>query len=447
MSARGKAQAFKNLKLDAEFFNRMLSRKEDGPEEYRDFDVYLMEKSVMPLLLQGLDALSRHTDKIREAGVNPDSRQQFNPLVWLAQYLLRNHPRYVKDHRTPMYEKFSELANIERGRRCLLRRRDQMEDVWNHMVEMNGGHPLTRDDLLPFFQNLDDKWYLGRSLLEKVPEDFTHITIEKTNTGGEQDEVDFSDFFRWFEGFVRKHDILRATAFSSAEKRQADSEKKAKKAQEDAERREKALQEALEQRVELEEQFEMVTADMYINTDIARIMGRGAVIEGVEEKEGGPPLQGEHIMLIRLMLSIWGCPIDDGNEDLWNDQALAAWRLWLEGRGIRTSNPVDKATLRRLIDKDEFQAYLQVAFPVQDGDGDEDYVQQVVEVKCLVEDELETLVEAYDEETGELLSFVIPESEIQGLRLRLETATSAHPVLATADRVSGRILQLMPKTQ
>merc|ERR1719183_3028995 len=82
----------------------------------------------MPLLLQGLDALSRHVDKINsKGGQGADSTLRFNPLVWLAQYLLRNHPRHVKDHRTPMYEQFSELANIERGRRCLLRQREQMK--------------------------------------------------------------------------------------------------------------------------------------------------------------------------------------------------------------------------------------------------------------------------------------------------------------------------------
>merc|ERR1719424_970213 len=89
----------------------------------------------MPLLLQGLDALSRHVDQNQNDG---GDIRKFNPLVWLAQYMLRNHPRHVKDHRTPMYEKFSELANIERGRRCLLRREDQMHEVWNEMVEENG---------------------------------------------------------------------------------------------------------------------------------------------------------------------------------------------------------------------------------------------------------------------------------------------------------------------
>merc|ERR1719158_2791340 len=91
----------------------------------------------MPLLLQGLDALSRHVDKITAKGAQVDSRTRFNPLVWLAQYMLRNHPRHVKDHRTPMYERFSELANIERGRRCLLRRKDQIELAWHELIEEN----------------------------------------------------------------------------------------------------------------------------------------------------------------------------------------------------------------------------------------------------------------------------------------------------------------------
>jgi len=447
MSARGKAQSFKNLKLDADFFSRMLTQNGEGPEEYRDFDVYLMEKSVMPLLLQGLDALSRHADKIHTkggGGDDKDSKQRFNPLVWLAQYLLRNHPRYVKDHRTPMYEKFSELANVERGRRCLLRRKDQMEEMWNHMVELNGGHPLTHDDIPVLFQNLDEKWYLDGALVDKVPQDFSNVQMEKSVEDGDHDEVIFPDFFRWFENFVKQNDILRAAAFIDAERRQVETEQKAQKAQEDAERRERAMQEALEQRSELEEQFETLTADMYINTDLARIMNKGAIIEGVEEKEGGPPLQGEHIMLIRLMLSIWGCDIaDDTDGDVWNDTALAGWKQWLQARGIKTSNPVDRATLRRLIDKDEFQAYLQEAYPVRD-DGEDEYIKQVVEVKCLVEDEVETLVEAFDEETGELLHLALPESEIQGLRERLEKATAARPVLAMADRVSGRIIELMP---
>jgi len=412
-----------------------------------------MEKSVMPLLLQGLDALSRHVDKIEklqhkggDEGV-ANGRSRFNPLVWLAQYLLRNHPRHVKDHRTPMYEKFSELANIERGRRCLLRREDQMHEVWNEMVEENGGHQILLDDIPALFERLDHKWYLEGALLERVPQDFSKIEIGGVAKEGDQkDEVCFSDFFRWFEDFVKRSDILRASAFIDAERRQLETEQKARKAEEDAARRERALQEAMEQRSEREEQFESVTADMYTNGDVSRIMNKGAVIEGVEEKEGGPPLQGEHIALIRLMLAIWGCPVDDDTDgDVWNDSALAAWQAWLQARGMDSARGVDKQTLRRLIDRDAFEEYLQFAFPVRDEEADEDYIRQMVEVKCFVEEDgMDILVEAIDEDTGEVVHLMLPEHEVTALRERLATATATMPVYAMADRTSGRIVELMP---
>jgi len=435
------------LKLDADFFNGMLSRRENGPEEYRDFDVYLMEKSVMPLLLQGLDALSRHVEKTTGKG-RLDNRLPFNPLSWLAQYLLRNHPRHVKDHRTPMYERFSELANIERGRRCLLRRRNQIEEVWRELLEENDGVSLVKDDILSLFQRLDEKWYLEGALLEKVPQEFSAVGIINSDDGGtEGDEVSFDDFFLWFEGFVKNSDILRASAFIDAERRQVETEQKARKAEEDAARRARAMKEALEQRSELEEHFETVTADIYLNGDIARIMNKGAVIDGVEEKEGGPPLQGEHIALIRLMLGIWGCPVnDDTDGDVWNDSALAAWQQWLKARAIEAYRGVDKNTIRRLIDKDEFEEHLQRTYPVRDDEADDDYVKQVVEVRGFVEDEIDILVEAVDEDTGELLHLTLAENEVEALKERLATATATMPVLALADRVSGRVVSVMPST-
>lgn len=347
-----------------------------------------------------------------------------------------------------MYERFSELANIERGRRCLLRRRNQIEEVWRELLEENDGVSLVKDDILSLFQRLDEKWYLEGALLEKVPQEFSAVGIINSDDGGtEGDEVSFDDFFLWFEGFVKNSDILRASAFIDAERRQVETEQKARKAEEDAARRARAMKEALEQRSELEEHFETVTADIYLNGDIARIMNKGAVIDGVEEKEGGPPLQGEHIALIRLMLGIWGCPVnDDTDGDVWNDSALAAWQQWLKARAIEAYRGVDKNTIRRLIDKDEFEEHLQRTYPVRDDEADDDYVKQVVEVRGFVEDEIDILVEAVDEDTGELLHLTLAENEVEALKERLATATATMPVLALADRVSGRVVSVMPST-
>jgi hypothetical protein len=445
---RARAEAYKNLKLDADFFNRMLHQEDDTLEEFQDFDVYLMEKRVMPVLLQGLDALSRHIDKVSSSD-STEKKPRFNPLVWLAQYLLRNHPRHVKDHRTPMYDHFTELASIERGRRCLLRRQSQMEEEWQNMLKDKGSEYLSFDDIWPFFERLDKQWFLEGTLLEKLPrgilecsQEYRQLvkTVEATT-----DQVSFESFWQWFEEHVKQSDLVRASAFIEATKRQHEIEQKAKKEEEDAVRRERAMREALEQRSDLEHQFEMFTSDMYVDSQITRVMNKGAVIEGVEEKEGGVPLQGEHIRLVHLMLSIWGCPVQlSGAEDVWSNASVAAWQQWVQARGLDKLRPVDSLTLRRLMDKDEFEEYLQIAFPVRDF-ADDDYVKQVVEVKGFVEDEVDIIVEAIDEDTGEAMHLVLPDHQVEDLRKRLEAAdgTSAQ-VLATVDRVSNRITELLP---
>lgn len=392
----------------------------------------------MPLLLQGLDALSRHVDKTTGTQTL-GNRERFNPLVWLAQYLLRNHPRYVKDHRSGMYQSFAELASIERGRRCLLRRQSQMEEEWQDMVKENAGDPLSLDDISVLFTRLDSKWYLEGALLEKIPKEFENvIQLPQGET-----EVTFADFWRWFEEFVRSNDILRAQAFLDASRRQWELEQKAKQMEEEAARREKAMEEAMQQRALLEEQFETITADMYINDQITRIMNKGAVILGVEEKEDGPPLQGEHITLIRMMMSIWGCPVtaSDAPEDVWNDATFASWQHWLKMNNLASGGPkVDSYNLRFLMDKDAFQEYLEKAYPVRDV-GDEDYMRSVVEIRDFIEDEVDIIVEAVDEDTGDILNLSLPEAQVAELKERLAAGGTIH---ASVDRISARIMELLP---
>jgi len=323
-----------------------------------------------------------------------------------------------------------------------------MEDAWHEVEKKNAGQPVTLADIPAVFKRLDDKWFLEGYLIDQVPKDFSS-SITLSDVSRRPNEVFFTEFFGAFEDFVKNNDILRADAFLAAERKQNANAEKAIKAQEDEARRAMAMKEAMEQRTALEEQFKTVTAEMYINSDISRIVSKGAVIVGVEEKEGGPPLQGEHISLIRLMLGIWGCPvIDDSDGDVWNDIALAAWQQWLKGRDLSSAEGVDKQSLRRLIDKDEFEKYLQLAFPVRDGDQlDDEFAKQVVEVRRVLEDEVDIVVEAIDEDTGEVLRLALPDHEVEALRQRLQTSNATTPVLAMADRVSGRIIELMPATE
>lgn len=146
--SRVQEEALQNLKLDATFFQRMLQKDGGAVQECSDYDLYLMESGLMPVLLQGLDALARHVEKLNTGTcLSGGSRAPFNPLTWLAQYLLRNHPGKVKDHRTPIYERLRELANQERSRRNQLRgpaaeeqvRRGRQEQE-EHLQEQEAEH-------------------------------------------------------------------------------------------------------------------------------------------------------------------------------------------------------------------------------------------------------------------------------------------------------------------
>jgi len=443
--SRDKQEAFKNLKLDGGFFNSLMQQRDGAAQDTEDFDIFLMETSVMPVLLQGLDALSRHIDKVEKNGcISGGASVPFNPLRWLAQYLLRNHPSHVKDHRIPMYQQLSELASIERGRRYLLRRKPQIENEWREMekAQQKAGQPgMASQDIPHLFQALDESWGLEGDLLMKLPRDFSEVL--KPQHGAQS--ILFTEFWQWFEPFVTNHDVLRASAFDDAENRRLEAERQARKSEEDALRREQAIQEVLELRRNFEEQFDNVIIDLYVNEEIGRILNKGVVLQGVEEKEGGPPLKGEHIALLLVMMSLWGCSMPLGSpEDEWNERTLAKWNQWLTESGPEGATPgqVDSISLKALLDRDGFQEYLIRAHPVEVEATDDGDIHHTVEVKNIFEEGLDMIVEAIDDETGEMLQLSLPDNQAEEVRRRLQQG--GEPLMARVDLVSSRVTGLLP---
>lgn len=430
-ASRAQIQAFNDLRLDGKFFQQMLVCTD---EEHDDFDIYLMEKNVMPLLLQGLDALSRHVNKLAEAG---GAMKPFNPLTWLAQFLLRNHPSHVRDHRTPMYNQLRDLALIERGRRTLLRQNRRFEDSWRLMAK-DGVH-LDEKQIWQMLKGMDDVWNLEGQFISKLPENlFQELQPAKEN------EVTFDEFWTVFEAYVSKNDVLRVSAFVEANERKLRAQREAELAALEAQRREQALAEAMQHRKAMEEQFDAVSADVYISSELSRIMSKGEVIS-LEDTENSLPLQGEHIMLILLLLQVWGCPVDSIDptisQDEWDLSAAEAWRRWVKKYGPSDANPdvVDSVSFNVLMDRDAFQSYLT---DKEDGVVDEDGEQPVVQVKRLLEDDdLEIRVEAFDETSQQPMQFAIAQNLIDEVRRRLALGQS---VLALVDPVSQRITELLP---
>lgn len=459
LSAR-RQEAFNNLKLDHGFFEKALQRLDDTEDddegEEMDYDLYLMEKSVMPLLLQGLEALARHMDKATTADGPPHSKVPFNPLTWLAQYMLRNHPKLVNDHRSPMYHQFTELALAERGRRTLMRRRAQMEEVWLKMEkEFKAARRdqvrMTAADVPEYIRQLDECWCLEGMFHKKLPQlptDYSSVQHEG------MDFLLFEHFWQWFEAYIAKHDVVRAQAFAEAEERRIEAEKKAQQLMEEKERRETIILEVHELRRSLEESFDALSADMYTNNELALILNKGYTLElpdpsEVKPRDGTVPIVGEHVTLLLCLLDLWGCPLPDGSlQDQWSDAAVQAWLDWQQQsapESLQRGKTLDGAGLRAMLIRDAYQDYLMTSNKVNIDPEMLKIIDHQVEISKVVgetEDTLDFLVEALDEETGEILQLSLPEAYIEEVRLRL-AEQGGEPVVARVDLVSGRVKQLL----
>ena len=82
-------------------------------------DLYLC-REIYPVLLPGLEELSKEIERYMREGKEIDYRirSRFNPCRWLAQLLMRNHPKINPD---------SEIARDFDAQRYVIAAKDTLE--------------------------------------------------------------------------------------------------------------------------------------------------------------------------------------------------------------------------------------------------------------------------------------------------------------------------------
>jgi len=181
-------------------------------------------------LAQALDALCRQIVRMNKQGSLLDAkvRSRFNPITWLAQQLLRRHPRAASTpRRLHIYRNFKDWADYERGRRELLRSKKQIEEVFNGFL-IRG--VVGRNTLPSVLKSTDDTFRL-RGLLKDnkdiQQEVVGHLENQETSTqpsvrgkrrsmlGGEG--ISFDQFWYKLANSVLKHDIVSYSALQAGQ--------------------------------------------------------------------------------------------------------------------------------------------------------------------------------------------------------------------------------------
>ncbi|CAJ1379343.1 unnamed protein product [Effrenium voratum] len=351
-------EILKGLNLDKEFFTQKLSSDRaqkllpsDGTNEGRrnsgaksslapavgtgfrrrpsmvarrfpDFDVYLTE-SLMPVLAQALDALGRQVSKMQQQGDRLDAkvRARFNPITWLAQQLLRRHPRVATTPRS-----FHSWADQERGRRELLRSRAKVLEIFNGFMQ-NG---VVGRNTLPFVvAAVDDTFFLrgtlkdDKSLQEEIQgsQGTKRPAANKrhSNLGG--DIVTFEQFWFKLANVIVKHDDILLTTIQEGRRQHKLREEEQARALEAARlEEERRLREAAEHG-RLKKIYSELLPRMRADEALQGIQ-EGKMLTGEFLKQTDPEFEsqvaphGPHVILLQELLVLFGLEIQTENDSL-----------------------------------------------------------------------------------------------------------------------------------
>jgi len=312
-----------------------------GSQKPADFDIYLNE-ALMPALAQSLDALVRQVERMEKQGdkLDPKVRARFNPVTWLAQQLLRHHPRCARTpRRQTIYNNFKTWGDLERGRRAMLRKKKDVQHVFEGFVLAQNAGSVQLETLPQILDAIDDTLHLegvlkNNKILQQAlggsptPKGLSSVASPVSKSSSlsrsltakskaaffQGDLWNFDRFWYVFANIIINNDVVPYSAIKQgmeALDRQDEARAELEEAQ-NREREEKLKKEAEQRQImaSYAELHERMTSDEHILS----ILNDDKILTGDDVRPTDPgfefevPPKGPHVKCIADFLTLLGFP-------------------------------------------------------------------------------------------------------------------------------------------
>ena len=148
-----------------------------------DADLHL-SRVLYPILLMGLENLASQVEKMQ---TEPDSRvrERFNACAYLAEYLMRNNPKYNPDKGKELIALYTTYSNKEKMNRILINRKILLRSIFTKLAQEDNNFVA---QINAFIESLDN----DLKLTEKIS---SAVNIEELTAS---DVTSFDEFWDRF---------------------------------------------------------------------------------------------------------------------------------------------------------------------------------------------------------------------------------------------------------